>query len=69
MNRYYADCLHTNYCGVEDDPVMVIVDARTEEAAITKIHNKYHIDSIVRFSHIQPIHRYSNAGKRIRHRN
>jgi hypothetical protein len=64
MNRYYAKCSYVN-CYGEDDVIPLIVDAKSKKEAKIKIHEKYHIGSIVEFTNVKPIHRYDFNGKRI----
>lgn len=65
MNRYYVKCRHTNYYGVKNDTIPLIVDAKTKKAATAKIYDIYNIDKIVEFTNSKPIHKYDFHGKRI----
>lgn len=62
MNRYYANCRHTNYYGEENEIISVIVDAMSIKKAEDKIYKRYKIDEIVEFTNIKPIYKYTFEG-------
>jgi hypothetical protein len=64
MKRYYIKCRHTSYSG-ESDVITLSLDAKSKKEATSKLHEKYNIDSIIKFTNVKPIHRYNYEGKRI----